>query len=113
LIISSAEEGSLERLRNNSRIRTVNEKPVALQWVSDDNVKNSSNTISSTCAPCDLCDPNILETGKKSEVSIYDVKDTVEKSAEKDPESTSIAQHCSILVHLSMSLTHLLLTKLE
>ena len=45
----------LERLRNHSQIRVVDEKPVALKWASEDDVvKNSSNASSSiTCATCD------------------------------------------------------------
>jgi replicative DNA helicase Mcm len=61
----------LGRLRNHSHIRIVNEKPVALKWVSDDNytsrghLEDSSNTdLTTTCAPCDQCDPNNLRTEK-------------------------------------------------
>ena len=62
----------LERLRNHSHIFTVDEKSAVLKWVSDNNdcisdshiLKNSSNTgFSTTCAPCDQCDPNFLLTG--------------------------------------------------
>lgn len=86
----------LERLRNHSHIVTVSEKPVALKWVSDGNRSNSDNHfpkdssdtgLSATCAPCDQCDPNLLDTEKKSEVSISNGISRVEKNTEKDPES--------------------------
>jgi hypothetical protein len=78
----------LERLRNDTHIRTVNEKPVVLKWVSDDNVKDSSSTNSSTtCAPCDQCDLGPSDTEKKSEVSISEGTGTVENNTKQNPES--------------------------
>jgi hypothetical protein len=85
----------LERLRNHSHIRIVNEKPVALQWVSDDDIYtsqghlvDSSNTVlTTTCAPCDQCDPTYSQTEKNSEVSVPDGKSRAEGSTKKDPES--------------------------
>jgi hypothetical protein len=78
------------RLRNHSHIVTVDEKPVVLKWDSDDNnyisgsnfLKNPSNT---PCAPCDQCDPKLLPTKQKSEVSISDDITSLEEETEKDP----------------------------
>jgi hypothetical protein len=85
----------LERLRNHSHIHTVGEKPVALKWVSDDSssfLKNSCNTsLSTTCAPCDQCDPNFLRT-EKIEDTISEGTGKVEEGTEKNPEP-SIGSH--------------------
>jgi hypothetical protein len=102
----------LGRLRNHSHIRIVNEKPVALKWVSDNNnytsqrhLEDSSNTVLTTkCAPCDQCDPNPLHIAKIQD-TISEGMGKVEEGSEKE-DSESMRSHRA---HRSQSVQRLAL----